>query len=353
MNIRNKNLLIVPDWSGLQANIRRQGTPKRVFYFEHGIAESALKSLAHRFQLWRNINDSDSDAALRRRLAVHQYLGQELFRVFPPNGRVKVPSRERGWVEEHRGAVTNEAEYDAFPWPRAQDVDLRVMEQLEALQPDNMRAFHVIDIWETVRDLMGFETFCIALYENPELVERMFHKIGGFAVETMKMLCEFDTFGAIYLADDLGHKTGLIAAPEHIRKFVMPWHRRLAHVAHAGKKLFLFHSCGQMYDLIDEYIEDIGIDAKHSFEDAVLPVEKAKRIYGGRLSMLGGMDVDFLARSNFDAIRRRTREILEACHTGGGYCLGLGNWVTDYIPIENYLAMLEEARNFSASLSAP
>jgi hypothetical protein len=41
------------------------------------------------------------------------------------------------------------------------------------------------------------------------------------------------------------------------------------------------------------------------------------------------------------------RETLAVCQPGGGYCLGLGNWVTSYIPADNYLAVLDEARRFS------
>lgn len=91
MNHSDNSFNVAPDWPGLLANLRRQGTPKRVFYFEHGIAESTLEALAHRFHLWNDINDSDSDADLRRRLAVHQYLGQELFRIFPPSILSKMP----------------------------------------------------------------------------------------------------------------------------------------------------------------------------------------------------------------------------------------------------------------------
>jgi uroporphyrinogen decarboxylase len=29
---------------------------------------------------------------------------------------------------------------------------------------------------------------------------------------------------------------------------------------------------------------------------------------------------------------------------GGGYCLGTGNSVANYIPLENYLAMVDEGR---------
>jgi uroporphyrinogen decarboxylase len=32
---------------------------------------------------------------------------------------------------------------------------------------------------------------------------------------------------------------------------------------------------------------------------------------------------------------------------GGGYCLGTGNSVANYIPLDNYLAMLDEGRKFA------
>jgi len=33
---------------------------------------------------------------------------------------------------------------------------------------------------------------------------------------------------------------------------------------------------------------------------------------------------------------------------GLGYCLGTGNTVANYLPLENYLAMLEEGRRYAA-----
>jgi uroporphyrinogen decarboxylase len=141
-------------------------------------------------------------------------------------------------------------------------------------------------------------------------------------------------------------------APDVLRELILPWHKRIAEIAHAHNKLFLFHCCGDMYPLIDDYLNEVKIDAKHSFEEAVLPVTEAKRRYGDRLTLLGGMDVDFLARSTPEAVTAKTFEILETCHAGGGYFLGSGNWVTNYIPPENYLAMLRAGRDFTCS-SAP
>jgi uroporphyrinogen decarboxylase len=99
-----------------------------------------------------------------------------------------------------------------------------------------------------------------------------------------------------------------------------------------------------MPDLID----DVEIDGKHSFEDVIEPVTVAKERYGDRISILGGIDVDFLCRADEDQIRERVRETLETCLPGGGYCLGTGNSVANYIPVENYLVMLDEGRKFSS-----
>ena len=91
-------------------------------------------------------------------------------------------------------------------------------------------------------------------------------------------------------------------------------------------------------------IDDVRIDGKHSFEDTILPVTEAKKKYGDRIALLGGIDVDFLCRADEKAIRKRVCETLEICLQGGGYCLGTGNSVANYIPLDNYLVMLDEGR---------
>jgi uroporphyrinogen decarboxylase len=57
---------------------------------------------------------------------------------------------------------------------------------------------------------------------------------------------------------------------------------------------------------------------------------------------MGGIDVDVLARRSVDEVRIYVRKVIEECAPGGGYALGTGNSVANYIRVENYLAMLEE-----------
>jgi len=61
-----------------------------------------------------------------------------------------------------------------------------------------------------------------------------------------------------------------------------------------------------------------------------------------RIAVLGGVDVGFLCRTTPEEVRRYVRNILETCAPDGGYCLGTGNSVANYIKVENYLTMLDE-----------
>ncbi len=336
------------DWEGFLRNLKREGTPPRVFYFEHGVADNIQKALDEEYGIWRGLNPQNENYEYQKAIALHRFLGHELFRVFPPGARVEVSAGQGAWSHEHRGPISSWEDFEKYEWPRPEQADLSVLEYYEKNLPGDMRVFHVVDLWEVVRPLFGFETFCYKLFEDPDLVEAVCEKVGSFTAAIVDACCDFDCYGAVDHSDDLGYKTSLMISPQAIRKLIMPWHKRVADIAHSHGKLFLFHCCGQIYELIDEYIDWVKIDAKHSFEEVILPITEAKRRYGDRLSLLGGMDVDLLARGDEASIRAKTREIIDICMPGGGFCLGSGNWVTDYIPTDNYLAMLDEARKYSS-----
>lgn len=336
------------DIDGFHRNIRREGTPDRVYYFEHGVADNIQEALNDRYDIWKGINPGSKTANWDRAIAMHRFIGHEYFRVFPKGARVIAPRITGEWSYEGKGTISDWKEFEAFPWPDPDNADLSVLDYYEKVLPPDMRVFHVIDLWEVVRDMMGFETICFAIYENPDLVKAMFDKVGIFLEIVLGKCLQYKCYGATYLSDDLGYKTSLMISPEHIHQFIMPWHRRLADLTHSHGKLFFFHSCGQIYDIIDEYIDNIKIDAKHSFEENILPVEEVKQRYGKRMTLLGGIDVDMLARSESDSIRRKVLQVLEKCQHGGGYFLGGGNWITNYIPVDNYLAMLMAGREFSS-----
>jgi uroporphyrinogen decarboxylase len=100
--------------------------------------------------------------------------------------------------------------------------------------------------------------------------------------------------------------------------------------------------------VIDDIIDDLGYDARHSYEDNIIPVERAYEDLHDRIAVLGGIDIHFLATATPEEIYRRCRLMLERTSERGGYALGSGNSIADFVPNENLLAMISAAHDFSS-----
>ena len=150
--------------------------------------------------------------------------------------------------------------------------------------------------------------------------------------------------GAVALADDMGFNHSTMIAPELLRKYVFPWHKKIVELAHQYDLPILLHACGNLESVMDDLIDDVGIDAKQSFEDKIMPVTAAKRKYGGRIAILGGVDVHMLCTAGEEELRAYVGNIIDVCAPGGGYAMGTGNTVANYIPLGNFQIMLDETR---------
>jgi uroporphyrinogen decarboxylase len=200
---------------------------------------------------------------------------------------------------------------------------------------------------EFLTGLMGYETLCYALYDQRDLVAAISERLREIYAVILRRILEFDRVKVVWGSDDMGFRSGTLISPDDLREFVLPGHRLLAQIAHAAGRPYLLHSCGKLDEIMEDLLDDVQIDALHSFEDTIRTVQTTKARYGHRIAVLGGIDVDFLCRSDEKAIRHRVRKTLETCHSGGGYCLGTGNSVANYVPLENYLVMLDEGRRFT------
>jgi uroporphyrinogen decarboxylase len=93
---------------------------------------------------------------------------------------------------------------------------------------------------------------------------------------------------------------------------------------------------------MDYLIEDVKLDAIHGFEDSNSPVIEMKQKYGKKIALLGGIDLDKLARLDKDELRHYIRDVLKVCMDGGMFALGSGNSFCNYVPVDNYFILLEE-----------
>jgi uroporphyrinogen decarboxylase len=94
---------------------------------------------------------------------------------------------------------------------------------------------------------------------------------------------------------------------------------------------------------MDSIIDVCKYDGKHSYEDTIEPVEAAYERWGNRIAIMGGIDLDFVCRKTPEEVYQRSRAMLERAEKHGGYALGSGNSIPEYVPQENYFAMISAA----------
>ena len=88
---------------------------------------------------------------------------------------VKGSDKVREWSDQHRGAITSWAEFERFPWPKVGEFDFYPYEYLDAHLPPGMGLVvsHGGGVYEHLSHLMSFEGLCLALVDDPGLVDML------------------------------------------------------------------------------------------------------------------------------------------------------------------------------------
>jgi uroporphyrinogen decarboxylase len=351
------------DPTGLVNTLLRKGTPSRVFHMELFQDAEIRNAIAQRFGLADGLDRSDPHYDKKLLIAVQRFCGFDYVRVALddvswPLHKATIDdvaglerSGGRTYQDEHTGPIMKAEDMERYPWPNLSSPSVtRSLEWYQKNLPEDMcivcgSASHFCELltW-----LMGYETFCFALYDQRDLVRDLADRLLAIYVRITELYLGFDRLKIIFASDDMGFRSGLLFSREDMIELVLKPHARICAMSHAAGRPYLLHTCGNMAAIMDYLIDEVRMDAKHSFEDTIEDVRDVKKTYGRRTGIIGGIDVDFLCRSGEKEIRKRVRDTLDVCQPGGGYCLGTGNSVTNYIPLESYLAMVDEGRLYGA-----
>ncbi len=302
----------------------------------------------------------DPEAYYRRNIAFWHRMGYDYIRVsggldFPSAKRrladdtAALPRLKREWVDAGASLISCPEDFERYPWPNIERVDFSPYEFVSKHLPPGMKMMVCPSsgVFEIVAEhLLGFERLSVLLYEDPTFVEAVFNRVGELIYAFYRNIVDLDSVAGFFQGDDLGFKTSTFLSPAHLAKFVLPWHRRYAELAHERGMMYWLHSCGNLGNIMELLIEDVKIDALHSFQDEIMPVAEFKARYGERVAALGGVDMDKLCRLGEVELREYVREILGRCMPRR-FALGSGNSVANYVPLRNYLIMLDEGARWS------
>ncbi|MGD9146633.1 MAG: uroporphyrinogen decarboxylase family protein [Anaerolineae bacterium] len=357
-----------PDFRRLKRVILRLGVPDPLPLFEVNIDNEILSAIlgetvqnpgyVSRAALKSGtVSREDSKRYVQQLVQAYYHLGYDyvILPAYLPMGTPMLVGSDtaalrreagRAWVAETKGPVTNWDEFERYGWCQVADTDTYIIEAANRGLPEGMGLIvRTRGVMEWLLRLMGFETLCYALADDPELVGAVAERVGGLVVGLVGRLAQIDGVVAICLYDDMGFRSGTFVSPADLGRYVLPWTRRCVEASHAQGLPFILHSCGNLERIMDGLIDEVGIDAKHSFEDTIMPMPEVKAAYGDRVGLLGGVDMHLLAAGTPDQVRAASRRAMEDCAPGGGYAFGSGNTIANYVPLQNFLAMIDEARS--------
>jgi uroporphyrinogen decarboxylase len=274
-------------------------------------------------------------------------IGQSENLTYNPDGTIF-----RKWASEGQGIIRSAKDLEQYPFPSPTDFDYSRFEQVRRYLPDGLGVVGQYgDIFTMTWEMMGFESFSLALYEDPHLVERLNATLGELVLDMFRSMANSEAVGALWYSDDIAYGDGLMVSPGILRKLFFPWLKKIGDLAREVGKPLIYHTDGLLYSVMDDIIA-CGVTALHPIEPNAMDLGEVKRRYGNRLCLIGGVDVDLLSRGTPAEVKQKARECIEVAAYDGGYCLGSGNSIPEYVNFENYLALLQSAREFGEGRSA-
>jgi hypothetical protein len=147
--------------------------------------------------------------------------------------------------------------------------------------------------------------------------------------------------------NDWAFKTGPMFSPRYLRRFIAPYLKRIVDEAHRHGLPYIKHGDGDLRTHLPTLIDDVGIDGLHAIEpSANMDIVDLKYRYGDRITLLGNLDCDLLARGTPAEIEAEVARLMREVAPGGGYVFSTSNTVLMDVPLENLTTMLDAARSY-------
>jgi uroporphyrinogen-III decarboxylase len=150
-------------------------------------------------------------------------------------------------------------------------------------------------VFGSPRDLLGVESLCVALCEEPEMVRDMMQHLTGLWISLWEQVAEEVPIDHIHIWEDMSGKQGSLISPAMVQRFMMPQYDRIvAFARNHGVRLVSVDTDGDCRELVPVMCGH-GINYFLPFEvQAGNDIRQYRRQYS-ELGISGGLDKRALA----------------------------------------------------------
>jgi len=245
-----------------------------------------------------------------------------------------------------------------YPWPDMDDPSRVAHVRAEAQKLGEENQYAIIGApWllfplERAFAMQGMEKFMLNLALYPDFAQALLEKIAGLCKTLMGHFLEAagENLDIIKIGDDLGTQESLLISPKMYRQILKPIHADyIAFIKERTQAKVFFHTDGDVFDLIDDFIE-IGVDILNPIQTSagkMANLEELKKRFGQRICFCGAVDTHHILPNGApEEVRQEVRRVIEIMAPGGGYMVASVHTMMENVPPENILAMVDAVEEF-------
>ncbi len=290
-----------------------------------------------------------ASSALRREISPHEFVDEwgVRWRMSPGVAYYEV-------VEcPLRDATIDDIE--RFPWPDMAHVNrfqglAEEARDLHENTPYAVVALSGVSPHEIIYIMRGLDTWLVDLIAGPEFAHALMRKVTDIMLAGVtRHLEEVGPYiDVLITGDDLGTDSSLMMSPQVYRRMIKPYHAELmAAIKQKTKAKIFFHSDGNIYPLIGDFIE-IGVDMINPVQVSAGDMgdtARLKREFGKQMSFCGAIDTQtVLPHGTPEEVRAEVRGRMKDLAPGGGYIVASVHCIQPDVSPENVLAMCDEVQ---------
>jgi len=218
---------------------------------------------------------------------------------------------------------------------------------VKSLYPDFPVFGSIIEVNECLTRLIGPENNMLWIGMYPDRMSRVINRIGQFYLDCTKaqISAADGLLDGFVIWGDVAYRNNMFFSPDYWRENFKPWVKEIADYAHSRGLMVIYHGCGNISRILEDYIE-IGIDAINPLEaKAGLDAVRLRKEYGSRLGICGNSDIQIWETGDRELIRKEVLGKLNAAK-GGKYIFQSDHSVTSGVSGHTYDYIVGLVREF-------
>jgi hypothetical protein len=221
------------------------------------------------------------------------------------------------------------------------------LDTVKSLWPDFPVYGSMMEVHECLIRLVGQSNTMLWMGQYPERMAQVIHRIGEFYLECAKATIDTGKgwLDGFVIWGDVAYKKCTFMSPVYWRQHFKPWVAKMAEYAHAHGLPVIYHGCGNVKTIFEDYIQ-IGIDSYNPLEaKAGMDVVDLRRQYGHRIGFCGNSDIQVWETGDPVAVRQEVLRKLNAAR-GGGYIFQSDHSVSSAVSGKTYDYIVKLVREY-------